>query len=71
MICSKLALPRSVNERAATIYRKALTNDLVRGRSIDAVVAARRTVHWLVVCEVWQKPEASVQGHAAKHVRHL
>ena len=40
MICSKLALPKSVNERAATIYRKALTNDLVRGRSIDAVVAA-------------------------------
>jgi transcription initiation factor TFIIB len=40
MICSKLALPKSVNERAATIYRKALASDLVRGRSIDAVVAA-------------------------------
>jgi|TARA_B100001094_G_scaffold330492_1_gene395831 transcription initiation factor TFIIB len=40
MICSKLALPKSVNERSATIYRKALSNDLIRGRSIDAVVAA-------------------------------
>ncbi len=40
MICSKLGLPKSVNERAATIYRKALDNNLVRGRSIEAIVAA-------------------------------
>jgi transcription initiation factor TFIIB len=40
MICSKLVLPKSVNERSATIYRKALANDLIRGRSIDVVAAA-------------------------------
>jgi len=39
LIGSKLGLPKSVNERAATIYRKALAEDLVRGRSIDAIVA--------------------------------
>jgi transcription initiation factor TFIIB len=40
MICSKLGFPITVSERAATIYRKALANNLVRGRSIEAIVAA-------------------------------
>jgi transcription initiation factor TFIIB len=40
MIGSKIGLPKSVHERAATIYRRALENNLVRGRSIEAVVAA-------------------------------
>lgn len=35
-----LNLPESVKEGAATLYRRALTLDLIRGRSIDAFVAA-------------------------------
>ena len=37
---SELHLPRNVKENAAMIYRKALSKDLIRGRSIDAFVAA-------------------------------
>jgi transcription initiation factor TFIIB len=37
---SELHLPQSVKENAALIYRKALKKDLIRGRSIDAFVAA-------------------------------
>ena len=36
----KLAIPNNVKEHAALIYRKALKKDLIRGRSIDAFVAA-------------------------------
>jgi len=39
-LCSKLQLPKSVQERSADIYRKALNEDLVRGRSIDSMVCA-------------------------------
>ena len=39
-LCSKLKLSRSVQERAADIYRRALDADLVRGRSIDSMVCA-------------------------------
>ena len=35
-----LHIPQSVKEHAALIYRKALQKDLIRGRSIDAFVAA-------------------------------
>jgi len=35
-----LNIPMSVKEHAALIYRKALQRDLIRGRSIDAFVAA-------------------------------
>lgn len=38
-ISEKLHIPSSVQEMAAMIYRKALNNDLVRGRSITAIVA--------------------------------
>jgi transcription initiation factor TFIIB len=37
---TKLHIPQNVKEQAATIYRKALKKDLIRGRSIDAFVAA-------------------------------
>ncbi len=37
---SELHLTQNVKENAALIYRKALTKDLIRGRSIDAFVAA-------------------------------
>jgi transcription initiation factor TFIIB len=37
---SELHLPQNIKDRAALIYRKALKKDLIRGRSIDAFVAA-------------------------------
>lgn len=39
-LISVLGLSNSVKEDAATLYRKALLKDLIRGRSIDAFVAA-------------------------------
>lgn len=39
-MASKMGLPRHVRESAAVLYRKASTKNLVRGRSIDEVVAA-------------------------------
>ncbi len=39
-IASKLDLPKNVREAAAVIYRKAVEKGLIRGRSIDGVVAA-------------------------------
>jgi transcription initiation factor TFIIB len=39
-LSANLHLPKNVKERAAFIYRKALKEDLIRGRSIDAFVAA-------------------------------
>ena len=37
---AQMGLSKTVQEEAAVIYRKALENDLIRGRSIDAMVAA-------------------------------
>lgn len=39
-IASHLGLPRSAREEAAVIYRKAVEKGLVRGRSIESVMAA-------------------------------
>src|SRR5467141_1269760 len=39
-MASKMGLPRHVRESAAVLYRRASTKNLVRGRSIDEVVAA-------------------------------
>ena len=39
-ICTRLHLPLVVKERGASIYRKSLTCDMIRGRSIEAFVAA-------------------------------
>ena len=39
-VCSILHMPDNIKENAAVIYRKVLKADLVRGRSIDAFVAA-------------------------------
>jgi len=39
-LSGKLHIPSSVQETAALIYRRALNEDLVRGRSISAVMAA-------------------------------
>jgi len=40
LLCNKLYITPTTKEKAAIIYRKALDNGLVRGRSIQAVVAA-------------------------------
>ena len=37
---SRLGLPRSVREAASVVYRSAVDNKLIRGRSIEGVVAA-------------------------------
>ena len=37
---SKLGIPRSIREDASMIYRKAACNKLIRGRSIESMVAA-------------------------------
>ncbi|MBC7218604.1 MAG: hypothetical protein H5T49_00500 [Hadesarchaea archaeon] len=39
-MASQLALPRNVKEAAALIYRRALEKKMIRGRSIEAMVAA-------------------------------
>ncbi len=39
-IASKIDIPESVRKNAAFLYRKALDKELIRGRSIDAFVAA-------------------------------
>jgi len=39
-LSSNLGLPRNIRETAAVIYRKAVTKNLIRGRSIEGVVAA-------------------------------
>ena len=39
-LSSQLGIPRDVRETSALMYRKALTKKLVRGRSIESVVAA-------------------------------
>ena len=39
-ICSQLKLSRSVKDRAAFIYRDAIKQNLIRGRSIESMIAA-------------------------------
>ena len=39
-ICSQIGLPRSIHEEAALIYRRAVEERLVRGRSIESMAAA-------------------------------
>jgi transcription initiation factor TFIIB len=39
-LSAKIHLPQNVKEQAALTYRKALKQDMIRGRSIDAFVAA-------------------------------
>lgn len=39
-MASQLGLPKSVRETASKIYREAVYNDLIRGRSIEGVVSA-------------------------------
>ncbi len=39
-VSSKMGLPKDVRETAAIIYRKAVEKNLIRGRSIESIVAA-------------------------------
>ena len=39
-ICSQLKLSRSIKDRAAFIYRNAIKQNLIRGRSIESMIAA-------------------------------
>jgi len=39
-LCTNLNIPNHIKEDAAIIYRRALRRDLIRGRSIDAFIAA-------------------------------
>ncbi len=39
-IATKMGLPKDIKENAAIIYRKAVENNLIRGRSIESIVAA-------------------------------
>ena len=38
--CSRLGLPRSAREAASVVYRSAVENKLIRGRSIEEVLVA-------------------------------
>ncbi len=51
-MASSLNLPRSIRENCAIIYRKAMDKNLIRGRSIDGVVAA--TIY--AACRQYQLP---------------
>jgi transcription initiation factor TFIIB len=51
-LCDKLHIPANIKERAAIIYRKALEQGLVRGRSISAIAAASLYAS----CRVTQTP---------------
>jgi transcription initiation factor TFIIB len=51
-LCDKLHMPATIKERAAVIYRKALDNGLVRGRSISAIAAASL----YAACRITQTP---------------
>ena len=49
---SKLGIPRDIREDAALIYRRAAKNNIVRGRSIEGMVAA--SIY--TACRVWNVP---------------
>jgi transcription initiation factor TFIIB len=51
-LSSQLGIPKPIREIAALLYRKAIQKQLVRGRSIEAMVAA--TLY--AACRIRQKP---------------
>ena len=58
-----LSIPSSVQDTAALIYRKALDADIVRGRSIPAVVAASVNA----ACRITETPKTLKEIVAASH----
>ncbi len=53
-LSSQLGIPSAIKELAAILYRKSIVNKLVRGRSIEAMVAA--TLY--AACRIRQKPRS-------------
>ncbi|MBS7650534.1 MAG: transcription initiation factor IIB [Halobacteria archaeon] len=64
-LTDKLHIPSSVKERAAVIYRKALDNGLVRGRSIAAIAAASL----YAACRATETPRTLKEVAAASRIR--
>ena len=60
-----LHIPASIKERAAMVYRKALNNSLVRGRSIAAVAAASL----YAACRISETPRTLKDVSAASRIR--
>jgi len=64
-LADNLHIPAQVKERAAVIYRKALDNGLVRGRSIAAIAAAAL----YAACRATETPRTLKEVTAATNVR--
>ena len=60
-----LHIPASIKERAAIVYRKALDNALVRGRSIAAITAASL----YAACRISETPRTLKDVSAASRIR--
>ena len=60
-----LHIPASIKERAALVYRKALSNSLVRGRTIAAVAAASL----YAACRISETPRTLKDVSAASRIR--
>jgi transcription initiation factor TFIIB len=60
-----LHIPASIKERAAIVYRKALDNGLVRGRSIAAISAASL----YAACRMSETPRTLKDVSAASRIR--
>ncbi len=60
-----LHIPASIKERAALVYRKALNNSLVRGRSIAALAAASL----YAACRISETPRTLKDVAAASMIR--
>jgi len=64
-LTDNLHIPAQVKERAAVIYRKALDNGLVRGRSISAIAAASL----YAACRATETPRTLKEVASASSVR--
>lgn len=51
-LCSQLGIPKNIKESSALIYRKTMAKNLIRGRSIEAMIAA--SIY--VACRLAQVP---------------
>lgn len=51
-LCSQLKIPKSIKETSALIYRKAIEQNLIRGRSIESMMAA--SIY--TACRIRKKP---------------
>jgi transcription initiation factor TFIIB len=60
-----LHIPASIKERAALVYRKALSNSLVRGRTIAALAAASL----YAACRISETPRTLKDVSAASRIR--